>query len=135
MFEKPKIFRKIYQICCRARSLRSLHQVATLRHGNTAHRFCINGTRRSGVLLSTAYFEAAEFSKMFWGKLKFADVVNRLQGTWLNTIWRIFLIHLTNILKRNDFELLFELLLYSGDYSYSQIYKKCLKHQTGLGFI
>ena len=41
---------EFYRICCMARSLRSLRQVATLRHGHMARRSaslrsCIQGTR------------------------------------------------------------------------------------------
>ena len=42
---------EFYRTCCMARSLRSLRQVATLRHGHMARRSaslrsCIQGTRR-----------------------------------------------------------------------------------------
>ena len=41
---------EFYRICCMARSLRSLRQIATLRHGHMARRSaslrsCIQGTR------------------------------------------------------------------------------------------
>ena len=41
---------EFYRVCCMARSLRSIRQVATLRHGNMARRSaslrsCIQGTR------------------------------------------------------------------------------------------
>ena len=35
---KPVVFVEFYRICCMARSLRSLRQVATLRHGHMARR-------------------------------------------------------------------------------------------------
>ena len=49
---------EFYRICCMARSLRSLRQVATLRHGHMERRSaslrsCIQGTRDMLTYLTT----------------------------------------------------------------------------------